>query len=164
MKRIATAIALSAAACSNPAPPAPTPTTPTTTAPSDPGREIPTTAPPTAPPPPVAVTAPRTVPAGAGTTALEAQPPTEGMPGQDVTLAAIARCEGYPDHVHSDHPGPSSASGKYGVLDTTWDGYGGYASAAEAPEDVQDAWAAEAYARAGTRPWRASRSCWAGAA
>jgi Transglycosylase-like domain len=47
----------------------------------------------------------------------------------------------------------SGASGKYQVLDSTWSGYGGYASAAEAPEGVQDQWAAEAYAQAGCGPW-----------
>jgi hypothetical protein len=157
MKRLALAAATTLAACS-PTPTAPAPPPTTTTAPTEP-----TTAPTTAPPPQVAPpSAPRSAaaPAGVGGTV----PATEGMPGQDETLAAIARCEGYPDHVNSDHPGESSASGKYGVLDSTWDGYGGYESAADAPEDVQDAWAAEAYARAGTRPWRASRSCWAGAA
>ena len=47
----------------------------------------------------------------------------------------------------------SGAAGKYQVLESTWAGYGGYASADQAPEDVQDAWAAEAYAAAGCRPW-----------
>jgi hypothetical protein len=47
----------------------------------------------------------------------------------------------------------SGAAGKYQVLESTWAGYGGYATADQAPEDVQDAWAAEAYAAAGCRPW-----------
>jgi hypothetical protein len=47
----------------------------------------------------------------------------------------------------------SGAAGKYQVLPSTWAGYGGYATADQAPEDVQDAWAAEAYAAAGCRPW-----------
>ncbi len=49
--------------------------------------------------------------------------------------------------------GRSGAAGKYQVLASTWDGYGGYATADQAPESVQDAWAAEAYAAAGCRPW-----------
>ncbi len=49
--------------------------------------------------------------------------------------------------------GRSGAAGKYQVLASTWDGYGGYATADAAPESVQDAWAAEAYAAAGCRPW-----------
>ena len=47
----------------------------------------------------------------------------------------------------------SGAAGKYQVLASTWDGYGGYATANLAPEAVKDAWAAEAYAAAGCRPW-----------
>jgi hypothetical protein len=47
----------------------------------------------------------------------------------------------------------SGAAGKYQVLESTWDGYGGYQSAADAPEELQDQWAAEAYAQAGCRPW-----------
>lgn len=47
----------------------------------------------------------------------------------------------------------SGAAGKYQVLQSTWAGYAGYATADQAPEEVQDAWAAEAYAAAGCRPW-----------
>lgn len=73
-------------------------------------------------------------------------------------LARIAECESGGDY-GAENP-RSSASGKFQVLDSTWDGYGGYERAVDAPPEVQEAWAREAYAEAGTRPWRASRGCW----
>ena len=45
----------------------------------------------------------------------------------------------------------STASGKYQALDTTWSGYAGYAHAKDAPEAVQDQWAAEL--------WNGGRGC-----
>lgn len=41
------------------------------------------------------------------------------------------------------HNSSSSASGKWQFVDGTWDGYGGYDSAADAPESVQDEKAAD---------------------
>ena len=76
----------------------------------------------------------------------------------EACLAAIARCEsgGRYDAENST----STASGKFQALKGTWDGYAGYPEAKDAPPEVQERWAREAFAAAGTRPWSASRHCW----
>ena len=59
---------------------------------------------------------------------------------------AISGCEGGAAFLHRDHGPTSTASGKYGFLDGTWDGldgvkgngFMGYKRAMDAPEDVQD--------------------------
>ncbi len=85
-------------------------------------------------------------------------------------LDTIADCESiYGQYTYKDHPHPdhiSSASGKYGFLDSTWRQWRGpegaqYARAFHAPEWVQDAAARRLFAALGTQPWNASRPCWA---
>lgn len=89
-------------------------------------------------------------------------PPTTTTPHEHRpaagTLAKIAECESGGDY-RAKNP-RSTASGKYQVLDSTWDGFGGYRRASDAPPEVQERWASEAFAKAGTRPWAASSHCW----
>ena len=68
--------------------------------------------------------------------------------------ASIVQAESKGD-IHARNP--SGAAGKYQFIPSTWDGYGGYASAADAPEAVQDAKFNEVWAGgAGASHWRAS--------
>lgn len=71
------------------------------------------------------------------------------------SLAQIGQDESGGDYGAVNQQG-SSASGKYQVLDRTWDGYAGYGRAKDAPPEVQERWAREAYAKSGSKPWRAS--------
>lgn len=53
----------------------------------------------------------------------------------------IADCESGGDYLAENDV--STASGKWQIVDGTWDGYGGYSHASDAPPAVQDAKAAE---------------------
>lgn len=127
-------------------------TSSTTTAPT-------TTAPPTTAAP---VTAPPT------TAAPVTAPPTTAAPAP-VVAAATGACGGNlpPCCVMERESGgnitivnPSSgAAGKWQFMPATWNGYGGYATASDAPEAVQDAKAAELWAGgAGASHW--GGGCW----
>lgn len=118
-----------------------------------------TSAPTTAP----ATTAPPTTAAPAPTAPPQTAPPTT-QPPAPVVAAVSGACGGNlpPCCVMMRESGgnptavnPSSgASGKWQFMSDTWQGYGGYSSAAQAPESVQDARAAEIWAGgAGAGHW-----------
>lgn len=67
-----------------------------------------------------------------------------GACGGDLPTCAILACESGGD-IHAQNP-TSSASGKWQVINSTWNGYMGYPTAASAPEWVQDAFARELWA------------------
>ncbi len=69
----------------------------------------------------------------------------------------IAECESGGNYT-AQNP-RSSASGKYQYLDSTWNGYGGYESAKDAPPAVQEERFAKDIA-VSSSPWNASRHCW----
>lgn len=79
---------------------------------------------------------------------------TSGSHGS--TLACIRAHESDSAGGYSAVNSSSGAGGAYQALPSTWDGYAGYARAEHAPADVQDRWAREAIAAAGTRPWAGS--------
>lgn len=75
-----------------------------------------------------------------------------GACGGDLPPCSVMICESG-GSLTAQNP-QSTASGKWQILDSTWAGYGGYARASDAPEDVQDARAREIYADgAGRRAW-----------
>lgn len=67
-----------------------------------------------------------------------------GRCGGDLPSCDVMECESGGDPT-AQNPN-SSASGKWQIIDSTWNGYGGYPTAASAPEHVQDAKARELYA------------------
>lgn len=78
--------------------------------------------------------------------------PSSGRCGGSLPPCSVMMCES--GGSLTAHNPRSTASGKWQILDTTWNGYGGYRHASDAPEDVQDARAREIYAGG------AGRSAW----
>lgn len=70
-------------------------------------------------------------------------------PGTCVLPAYI--CARESSAINKYNYGGSGASGKYQAMKSTWGGYAGYENAADAPESVQDQWAAEL--------WNNGRGC-----
>lgn len=65
-------------------------------------------------------------------------------------------CDRETASINQYNNGGSGASGKYQFMPGTWNGYGGYTNAADAPESVQDAKATEVWAGgAGCGHWAA---------
>lgn len=75
-----------------------------------------------------------------------------GACGGSLPSCAVLECESG-GNLTAQNP-RSTASGKWQILDSTWNGYGGYSSAADAPESVQDERAEQIYAGgAGRSQW-----------
>ena len=100
-------------------------------------------------------------------TTTTTQPPpviTSNEAQMFATLGRIGGCESNdspsgPINYQAQNP-TSTASGGFQILDTTWNFYGGYQSAKDAPPDIQLEKAVELYAQRGTEPWVSSESCW----
>ena len=127
-----------------------------------------TTMAPVPPPPPPSLPVPVPEPAIARPAKPVPAPPTEPEPvaepeaptsvagsgscGGDLPPCSVMQCESGGD-IRAENP-TSSVSGKWQFIDGTWNGYGGYARASDAPEAVQDAKARELYAGgAGAGHW-----------
>lgn len=79
--------------------------------------------------------------------------PTRLPTGGSLPPAHVIACESKGSYT-AENP-RSSASGRYQFVDGTWDGYGGYSHASDAPPEVQDAKAREVWAGgAGRGHWR----------
>ena len=80
--------------------------------------------------------------------------PASARCGGSLPTCGVMACESGGDIRVRNRAG-SSASGKWQIIRSTWNGYGGYAEARDAPEHVQDAKARELWAGgAGASHWR----------
>lgn len=87
--------------------------------------------------------------------------PSYAQTNVEGTMARIANCEGANGYINRPHNGGSTAAGKYGYLRGTWNNFGGYATADQAPEAVQDERASQDIAAGkANQQWAASRGCW----
>ena len=87
--------------------------------------------------PPTTTTTTTTVPVAHTSETFKPIEQGTGNCGGDLPPCWIMNRESGGD-IHAKNPN-SSASGKWQMLDSTWNGYGGYAHASDAPEWVQDA-------------------------
>jgi Transglycosylase-like domain len=94
---------------------------------------VPVSVPPITSPPDVTAAEPAPAPAS-----------SSGRCGGELPPCYVMRCESGGD-LDAENP-RSSASGKWQFIDSTWDGYGGYAHASDAPEHVQDERARQVWA------------------
>jgi muramidase (phage lysozyme) len=91
--------------------------------------------------------------------------PQATQPQQPVYSGGSSSC-GFPDYIVQRESGgnykaenpTSTASGKYQFLDSTWNGYGGYTHASDAPPAVQDAKACQVWDNGnGSSHWALTR-------
>lgn len=79
--------------------------------------------------------------------------PAQGRTARRRTLLACLRSWETTSGDYRARNAASTASGAYGIVDGTWDGYGGYAHAYLAPRVVQDAKANALLDEHGLAPW-----------
>lgn len=80
--------------------------------------------------------------------------PQRSRVGGDLPPDHVAMCESHGNY-RAENP-TSTASGKWQILDSSWNGYGGYQHAADAPPEVQDAKARSMWAGGrGAAHWKA---------